>query len=91
MIYTLKEYAAAFHSNKNERTVYRMIASGLLPFNHKKVKGCIQVVDLKDYEDVFLVAFRDYIKAGIFTHESAATFCCETGFEMHRFCNIMRL
>lgn len=90
MKYTTSQYAKTYHPDKNIRTVNRMIARSLIPENHIKVKhGIIEVVDV-DYKcDCFLINLIDYCKVGNFTHETAAKFCVENDFNMHKFCKMI--
>ena len=86
---TIKEYQQAYHPTKSERTVYRMIKRGLLPNNHKIVSSGIIIYDKVEFCDCFLINLIDYCKDGNFTHESAAKFCVENDYNMHKFCKMI--
>lgn len=66
MLYTIKEYQAAFHPTKTIRTVRRMVSSNLLPPNHYKVLISKRIVFVETTPNVkyecYLKAIKDYCK-----------------------------
>ena len=96
MIYTIKGYALEFHKDRSERTVRRMIMSGLLPENHILVSGFEKplIIEVQSNETQLLhyyphvVSFLHKYKP---TYENAATYCCENDLLMRRFCELAKV
>lgn len=98
MIYRLKQYQEKFYPEKSVRTVSRMVKSGLMQENHRRVNDngydiLIEVVTFQELSALYLDAAIEFnsVDRSIRNHERAAKIAIKYDISMKQLCKIVGL
>lgn len=94
MIYNLESYSTEYHPEKSQRTVRRMIKSGLLPSNHRVIGNTskqfvIHVMSTTDKAELYLEKAIEFHKRKSKNIHDAVAFCIMNDLDVQLFVKIV--